>query len=210
MSDERINSITTTTYSITSELRYYGCKSREEFNGSYLKQDQTTFNHVKILNIYIVHEISKNINISIYSTLKNCLFGDVSLTYPTVKNCLFGAVSLTKDSNIDHYKYSGHGIRFYRNGSFSFLGIGSHKKVIIFGLDMSSSSNIDNKKKDILILDKGPTQGIEHALTAEKFHSITFTENNKMFCLSLHYNGANSYLLMVQKLLNWKQKILIL
>ena len=81
------------------------------------------------------------------------------MTYPTVKNCLFGAVSLTKDSNIDHYKYSGHGIRFYRNGRFSFLGTGSVKNVIIFAVDMSSSSYIDNKKKDILILGKGTTQG---------------------------------------------------
>ena len=31
---------------------------------------------------------------------------------------------------------------------------------------MSSSPYINNKKKDILILDKGPTQGLEHALTA--------------------------------------------
>ena len=25
-------------------------------------------------------------------------------------------------------------------------------------------------------------------------HSINFTESNKKFCLSLHFNGANSYL----------------
>ena len=41
------------------------------------------------------------------------------------------------------------------------------KNVIIFGVDMSSSSYIDNKKKDILILGKGPTQGLEHTPTAE-------------------------------------------
>ena len=29
---------------------------------------------------------------------------------------------------------------------------------------------------------------------AEKMYSINFTENIKRFCLSLHYNGANSYL----------------
>ena len=34
----------------------------------------------------------------------------------------------------------------------------------------------------------------KHTLTAEKLYSIKFTENNKKFCLSLHYNGANSYL----------------
>ena len=59
---------------------------------------------------------------------------------------------------------------------------------------MSSSAHIDNKKKDILVLRKGPTQGLEHTLTAEKMYSINFTEKNKKFCLSLHYNGANSYL----------------
>ena len=37
-------------------------------------------------------------------------------------------------------------------------------------------------------------QGLEHTLTAEKMHSINFTVTNKKFCLSLHYNGANSYL----------------
>ena len=59
---------------------------------------------------------------------------------------------------------------------------------------MSSSVHVDNKKKDILILGKGPTQGFEHALTAEKMYSINFTVTKKKFCLSLHYNGANSYL----------------
>ena len=58
---------------------------------------------------------------------------------------------------------------------------------------MSSSSHIDNKKKDILVLGKGPTQGLEHILTAEKMYSINFTVTKKKFCLSLHYNGANSY-----------------
>ena len=59
---------------------------------------------------------------------------------------------------------------------------------------MSSSAHIDNKKKDILVLGKGPTQGLEHTLTAEKMYSINFTVTKKKFCLSLHYNGANSYL----------------
>ena len=58
---------------------------------------------------------------------------------------------------------------------------------------MRFSSDIDNKKKDILILRKEPTQGLEHTLTAEKMYSINFTMTRKKFCLSLHYNGANSY-----------------
>ena len=59
---------------------------------------------------------------------------------------------------------------------------------------MNSSALVDNKKKDIFILGKGPTQGLEHTLTAEKMYSINFTVTRKKFCLSLHYNGANSYL----------------
>ena len=57
---------------------------------------------------------------------------------------------------------------------------------------MSLSSRIDNKKKHILILSKGPTQGLEQALAAEKLYSINFIKENTKFCLSFHYNGVNS------------------
>ena len=59
---------------------------------------------------------------------------------------------------------------------------------------MSFSAHTDNKKKDTLVLGKGPRQGLEHTLTAEKMYSINFTVTKKKFCLILHYNGANSYL----------------
>ena len=132
LSDEKINSIKTPNHSITPNLDYYGTKTRVEFNGSCLKQDSVTFNHGKVVNIYIVYEISKSINIS---------------DYPTLENWLFGAVSLTKNADIDKYKYSGYGIGFDRKGSFSFPGTGLGRNVIIFGVDMSSSTKFDNKKK---------------------------------------------------------------
>ena len=47
-----------------------------------------------------------------------------------------------------------------RRSSFSFPGGGFGQNVIIFGVDMSSA-HIDNKKKDILVLGKGPTQGLD-------------------------------------------------
>ena len=59
---------------------------------------------------------------------------------------------------------------------------------------MSSSTKIDNRKNDIWILGKGPSQGLKHTLSAEKMYSINFAEKNKKFCLSLHYNKENSYL----------------
>ena len=175
LSDERINSIKTSNHSTTPNLDYYGTKIRVEFNGSCLKQDSVTFSHKEVVNIYIVYEISKTFNIS---------------DDPTLENCWFGAVSLTKNADIDKYKYSGYGIGFDRHGSFSSLGIGLDRNVIIFGVDMSSSTKIDNRKKDILILGKELTQG----LSAEKMYSMNLLEHNKNVCLSLHYNGANSYL----------------
>ena len=45
---------------------------------------------------------------------------------------------------------------------------------------MSSSVHVDNKKKDILILGKDPTQGLEHTLTAEKMYLINFIVTKNM------------------------------
>ena len=59
---------------------------------------------------------------------------------------------------------------------------------------MSSSVHINNWKKDILILGRGPTQRLEYTLTAEKMYSINFTVTKKQFCLSLHYDEGNCYL----------------
>ena len=101
---------------------------------------------------------------------------------------------MTKNVVIEKYGYSGYGIGFDRRSSFSFPGSGFCQNVSIFGDDMSSSYHIDSKEKNILVLGKGSTQGLEHTLTAEKMYSINFTVTNKKICLSLHYNGTNSYL----------------
>ena len=62
--------------------------------------DKVTFNHGKVVNIYIDYEISTNVNIN---------------DYPTLENFLFGAVTLTKNADIDKYKYSGYGVGFDRH-----------------------------------------------------------------------------------------------
>ena len=64
----------------------------------------------------------------------------------TLENCFFGAGKLTKHVDIDLYKYSGYGTGFDRKGYFS-IGDEVGRNVIIFGVDMSSSSHTDNKKK---------------------------------------------------------------
>ena len=157
-----------------------GTKIRVRLSGSCLKQDKFTYTHGKIVNIYIIYEINKKDN--------------TTSSDPTLENCLFGAVTSTKNADIDKYRYPGYGTGFDRGLSLSFPGGGFGQNILIFGADMGSSAHIDNKKKDILVLGKGPTQRLEHTLNAEKMYSINFTEKNKKFCLSLHYNGANSYL----------------
>ena len=106
-------------------------KIRIKFNGSFLNRFPPTILHRDIVNIYIVYEITSD-------------YKDIS--YPTLENCLFGSVKLTENADIDKYGYYGYGIRLDRETSFSF-GNDIDKNVIIFGVDMSSSTKIDNRKK---------------------------------------------------------------
>ena len=155
---------------LNPSLNYLGTKTRVRFSGSCLKQDKITYTHGKIINIYIVYEINKNDNTSSDRTLENCLLG---------------AVSLAKNANINMYKYFGYGIGFDRHGSYSHHNGGTGRNVIIFEVDMILYAKIDNRNKYILILNKGPTQGLEHTLSAEKMCSINFTEHNKLFKFAL-------------------------
>ena len=113
LSDEILKPPTTSDNSLDPKVSYYGTKTRLGFRGSCLKQDKITFNHGKIVNIYIVYELDK-----IYVK-----------TSPTLVNWLFGAVSLTKNTDIDKYKYSGYGIGFDRGGVYS-VGNGFGRNVI--------------------------------------------------------------------------------
>ena len=64
LSDESINSVAASNYSITPSLDYLGAKIRTKFHAICLKQDKITYTHGKIVNIYIVYEISKYLDIS--------------------------------------------------------------------------------------------------------------------------------------------------
>ena len=96
-----------------------------------MKQDKVTFNHGKIVNVYIFYEISKNVS-----------------DYLALENCLFGAVSLTKNADINSYKYSGYGSGFDRYRGFSYPSIGLGRNLIIFAVDMSSSVYADNNNNN--------------------------------------------------------------
>ena len=132
-------------------------------------------------------------------------------SYLTLENCVFGSASLTKNADIDKYKYFGYGIGFDRHRNFSFPGTGLGGNVIIFGVEMSLSIKINNRKKDILILGKGPTQASEPTQCAEKIYSIIFTlkKKSKNFvwaCIIIE--KIVTFLLMALKLLNSNQKFL--
>ena len=83
----------------------------------------------------------------------------------------------------------------YIHGSFSLSDSSRFgKNVTIFGADMSSSVHVNNRKKRYL--NSCLTQGLGNTtLTTEKKYVLNFIEQQRKFCLSLHYNGMNSYLL---------------
>ena len=83
---------------------------------------------ILIVSIYIVYELGAS----------NSHNND-----PTLKNCLFGTVTLTKNADIDKYGDSGYGIGFDRRSSLSFSGLRFGQNVLIFGVVMSSSAHID-------------------------------------------------------------------
>ena len=91
--------------SLAPAVSHYDAKTRVKFTGSCLKQPNISYTHGKVVNIYIVYELGAS------SSHNND---------PTLKNCLFGAVTLTKNADIDKYGYSGYGIGFDRKSSFSF------------------------------------------------------------------------------------------
>ena len=74
---------------------------------------------------------------------------------------MFRYVKLTKNADPDKHIYTGYGIGFDLHSEFLLPDSSMGKNVIIFGVDMSSSVDIDNGKKYILILGKGSTQGLD-------------------------------------------------
>ena len=74
---------------------------------------------------------------------------------------------------------------------------------------MSWSMHISNKNKDILIIREGPTQGLDDTtLTAGAIYPINFTQPNKRFVLTIHFNGRNSFLFSnTTKIYQFKAKV---
>ena len=74
---------------------------------------------------------------------------------------------MTKNANTSKCKYSGYGTRFDRRSLFSHPSSGNGQNLIIFGVDMNSSTKIDYRKNNVLILGKGPMHGLPVRTYAE-------------------------------------------
>ena len=134
---------------------------RLEFKKSCLRQDKVTFTPNSLVNLFIVYELdrrSKDLNVDFAR-----------------KDYLFAAVKKLKMLNLINVLIQDIVLELFLIQVFHIPNFDWGKHVIIFAVDMSSYVHIDNENNDILILGKGPTQGLYNtALTAAAKHSINF------------------------------------
>ena len=147
-----------------------------------------------VINIYCVYKLDP------IASNKDTTF--------TIQNALFGAMQIIKNNDTSKYNYKGYGICFDEGGQFGHTiteGGSAHatnaRKVLIFGADMSFSTHANNRANNIYVMGELFIQGINNTtIYAEKKFYRNFTDPGKKFILSLHYNGDDSYfLLMVGK-----------
>ena len=120
----------------------------------------------------------------------------------TIKNALSGSMQTTKNADTSKYDYKGYGTCFDERSEFGhtitevgFAHTTDARNVLIFGADMSFSVHKTNRANHIYLMGTGLTQSIhETTIYAENNFYRNFTDPGKIFVLSLHYNGDDSYL----------------
>ena len=81
LSDGKINAPGTSSSNDQAPvLEYGGAEIRLKFKGDHLRQNKVTYNHGKMVNIHIVHEISSTFTSQSSFTFKKSLFGAVKIT----------------------------------------------------------------------------------------------------------------------------------
>ena len=172
-----------------SELKNDG-RMHVSLFGNYFEQNKVIIpNNNNVINIYWVYEL-RQVNVPLIIEF-------------SILNALFGAMEITKNADTSKYKYKGYGVCFDKGGSFSEGSINNGRNVLIFGVHESSLLHSNNKANNIYGIGKGPVQGIDDTtLYAEKVYGQNFTQPNKKFELSLHYNDDSSYLFV-----NGKQEL---
>ena len=149
-----------------------------KFEGNYFVQNKVVHpNNNNVVNIYIVYKLDP------VSSFRN--------TDYNIQNALCGAIKITKNTD----SYEGYGICFDEGGTFSIRNISNGRNVLIFCVNMSFSIHSTNKANNMYVLGKEFVQGInDTTLYAQKIYKTNFTQADKKFVPSLHYNGDNSYL----------------
>ena len=119
------------------------------------------------------------------------------------KNCLLEATIAVKNIN----EYNG-----YDSADVWSFDNDVARNIIVFGVDISSLSHADNRKNNFLALGEDPNFWIGGSFSSlEKKFSINFSKANTKFCLNLHYNSDNSYLLVNRKeILSFKPTVKML
>ena len=174
--------------SVLPELKNDG-RMHVSLSGNHFQQNKTIIqNNNKVINIYYVYKIDP-----IASTRDDTF---------TVQNALFGAMEITKNADTSKYNYKGYGMCFDEGGTFgqtiregNFDHTTNARNVLIFGAGMSFSVHATNRANNIYVTGEAFVQGInDTTIYAEKKFYRNFTDTDKKFVLSVHYNGDNSYL----------------
>ena len=161
-------------------------------SGNHFQQNKTNvfniYNNI-VTNIYCVYKLDS------ISSSRDSTF--------TVQNALFRSIQITKNADTTKYKYEGYGICFDEGDTFNIGNITNGKNVLIFGVHESSLTHANNKANNIFVMGDGFVQAInDTTLYGEKIYSQNFTQPNKKFALSLHYNNNDSYVFI-----NGKQEL---
>ena len=100
---------------------------------------------------------------------------------------------VANNADTDKHSYSGHGTGFDSRSHFLNSNFDFGKNIIVFGVANSSSTHTDYRKRDILVLGEGSTQGLDNvAIITEAKYFINFTKQKRN--LSSYSNGSNSFL----------------
>ena len=159
-------------------MKLSGYKVRKKFDRDSLSIEQSNY-ATKILNAHIVYDLiawSKN-----------------STNNFKLENSLISATNILKNSDKEMWVYTGYGIAFDEACSWN-ISNDFARNVKLFGINNSSSSHTDIRKKKFLVLGEGRTYGSFGS--PEKKFSINFSKANTTFCSSLHYKGIVICLLM--------------
>ena len=159
---------------------------------------------------------NNNNAINIYCVYKLDPIASSRDTNFTIQNSLFGAMQITKNAT-DNSKnnYKGYVICFDERSQFSHTitedgrtHTTNGRNVLSFGVHMSFSAHATNRANHIYLMGNGLTQGInDTTLYVEKNYWRNITDPGKIFIISLHYNGDESYFVVnVRQELKFKAK----